>query len=190
MRHMAIQNTLADLQAATVNDGDIVFLLCKSTSSDGLGGFYRWDASSTVAADTTFMNTVVSNQSATGRWVRVFQRAATLPQGVLVNMGGVKTLFATAICNSSGQATVNLTMDNTTTGVPIFNTILSNTSKCIQAQANPTAAIDTYVVSQSTTSTTHGAYKPNAVSLTVGLLYNPYSAVAAGTPLSFRVDGM
>lgn len=93
--------TVNDLKAAPVSADTVVFLISAVTVGDNKGGFYMWDASSTETPETTYYNAVQSNSTATGRWIRVFQRARNLPHGVLVNNGGVMHFYCPTTINSN-----------------------------------------------------------------------------------------
>lgn len=191
MRHIAVANILADLQTVTPTDGDLLFLLGKNNVGDGLGGFYRYDANSTATVDNVFLNSVASTTTTAGRWVRVFQRAAQLPQGILVTNGGVKTLYVQATTDSTGSATIYMTVDGTPTGTPIFGSIMANISRVTTPAANPSQAVQTYIVSTSSDlrTTTHGCFRPNALTVAVGAVYNPYTTVGAGISVAFEIEG-
>lgn len=115
---------VAGLKATPVSTMPTIALVVGGAAiGDGLGGFYRWTWDATDAEDTRFFNVVASAVSATGRWIRVFQRVRPLAGGYLVSNGGFKQFFVGATLNSSGQVAVNLTMDGTTTGTPIFTEV-------------------------------------------------------------------
>ena len=127
---------LNDLRNANPSDTPVRFLVAKNAVGDNLGGFYRWDATSTASEDTQYLNVVASSLTSTGRWVRVFQKAKTYAQGVLVNNGGIRTLYAPAVTDSNGQVAINLTDDNTLTGNNLFSEIWQ-----VTPQQNPTVAL-------------------------------------------------
>ena len=185
-------STLADLKALPVASGTKVFIAGKATVGDGLGGFYYWDANSNAAEDTTYLNVVASLKSATGRWVRMFQRARNYPQGVMVTNANVKTFYASAVTDANGDCTITLTDDNTPSGNPLFTDIWFNDSKATITATGPANSVTSYVktLAANLKSTTHGYFRANAVTVTLGLLYNPFSTVGAGVPVQFRIDGI
>ena len=171
----------------------IVFLIGKTTMGDNLGGFYRWDASATDADDTQFMNYLTSNLSSTGRWVRVFQKARLTTGGAtLVNSGGVRTLFIAATTNSSGEITVNMTEEGTSTGTAIFTEIWSITATANINATGPADAVQSYrkSLAGNLKTATYGFYKANAVTITLGLLLVPVASIGAGTSIFVRVEGV
>lgn len=122
---LQVVKTIDDLRVLNPSLDAMVLLVGKSAVGDGLGGFYRWDATDiTSAEETQFMNTLVSTVAgAAGRWVRVFQRAKAYPAGVMVMNGGVRTLYCPTVTDSSGRATVYPTVDGTATGAALFSEI-------------------------------------------------------------------
>lgn len=101
----------------------IALVIGGAALGDGLGGFYRWTVDDTSTEDTRFFNVVASSTSSTGRWIRVFQRVRAVAGGYLVTNGGFKQFFMPTTLNSSGQATIYLTLDGTATGTPIFTEV-------------------------------------------------------------------
>lgn len=188
---------LAELKSQVPAPDLVIYLLGKNVASDGIGGFYRWDATATGAEDTQFMKSFPSDKSTTGRWVRVFQTTQNLPHGVLVYTGGVKKFYASTTTVAGGTASLNLTLDNTPTGTPIFSEIWSNRS-----EANLDAATVTDIVTGARKTqapdlktTTHHFYRPNVLNLTLslitaGLLFNPFTGVPAGVNVRFTVEGI
>lgn len=125
-------NTIAELKTAPVYANTIMLVVGKAAVGDNLGGFYRWDSTSTAAEDLTFLNTIASTaiQGSTGRWVRIFQRARQYPGGVLVNTGGVKTFYALGLSTAAdGTVTSYLTDDGTATGNALFSTVWTTTGQ-------------------------------------------------------------
>ena len=110
----------------------------------------------------------------------------------MVNNGGVKTLYASGITDSSGGIQLYLTDDGTATGNALFAEIWRNTSQCTQPATGPSTAVQSYVkaLSADLKSTTHGFYKANAVTVTLGLVYAPFAAVGAGIPAQFEITGV
>lgn len=192
---LQIANVLSDLKVMKpITPNQQVLLIGRDSVGDGKGGFYRWDSTDTTSAqDDTYLNVVTSSvNGATGRWVRVFQRARNTTGGVLVNIGGVKTYFTSGTTDSSGNITINLTEENTSGGTALFTNIMSIQANP-QTNANgPSDAVQSYRKSLSTNlkTTTFGFYKANALTITLGLLYSPFASVGAGVPVQFRVEGV
>ena len=182
---------LADLKQQPVAIGARALLVGRTSLDDGLGGFYRWDENATGADDLSFMNKLSSDVSPTGRWVRIFQKATSYPQGVLVKNGGVKTFYAGGVTNSNGDCTLNLTDDGTLSGNALFAEVWFNDSKSTVTATGPANAVTSYVKSLSSDlkTTTHGFFRANAVTVTLGLLYSPFAAVPAGIPVQFQING-
>ena len=193
---MSAAESIANLKTWQVETGSQIFILGKTTPGDGLGGFYRWDETdSTSAEDMTNLNIIKSDRTNQGRWKRVFQRSQSLPQGLLVTNGPLKTLYVSTTTLADGTATIYLTMDGTSTGTPIFTEIKFNDSKASYGATNPSSAVQSFFMTESLVSTKHGYYKANAITLTLalvtgGLLLNPLISVGAGVPVRFRVEGI
>lgn len=194
---LQIFKTLADLKAAYNPTGNAL-ILGKTTVGDGLGGFYYWDPTNTTATeDTKFLNMIVSSVTNNGRWTRVFQKAQTIPQGYMVNNGGVKTLYCPATTNSSGQCTIYLTNDGTATGTALFSEVWQ-----VTPAASPTATIanpplvgygqassDLKTLSctfSQNNSTTLGATLLNIA----GTLIKGLTPVPSGVPVLIKVEGV
>lgn len=194
IRTVLTVETVAELKAIPVSAdaGAIYLLVGRAAVSDGLGGFYRWNPAASDTEDATFMRTFPSDNSAMGRWERVFQRVQVLPHGILVNNGGVKTFYAPGTTNASGEITLNLTLDNTANGTPIFTEIWFNDSKAAVTATTPANAVSSYVknLSANLKQTTHGYFRANAVTITLGLLYAPFAAAPAGVGVQFKIEGV
>lgn len=189
IRDLIQLRVLSDLRDAPVSVGAQAFVSGKSTPSDGLGGLYRWDPAATAAEDTVFLNTVKSNNQATGRWVRLFQRAQQLPHGVLVNTGGVKAFYATGTTAADGTASVSLTMDGTATGEPIFSQIWSNMARARTTSQTAANAVQSFIMAEDLKSTKHGFCKANALNIVLGSVLSPVAMVAGGVAVSFKIEG-
>ena len=185
-------DTLADLRAMPVDASAKVFLLGRASVGDSLGGLYYWDPAASAPEDTTYLSVVASDASPAGRWRRVVVRAVSYPQGVLVNTGGVKTLYASGVTTAAGECALNLTNDNTPTGSALFSEVWSNFSRAKTAAAGPADSVTSYTKSLAANlkSTTHGFFKPNPVTITLGLVYSPFAAAPAGVPVQFEVTGV
>lgn len=188
-------DTLAQLKLQPVAQGTLVFCMGVASAFDGMGGFYRWDPTASGNDDTSNYNTVVSNRTAIGRWVRAFQRTRDLPHGKLTYIGSTKIFTASGVTNAQGQCTLLLTMDNTANGAAIFTDIAWNDSQFVGNAATPDDDVRSRVVVQpdlainALKTTTHGFSKANVVTIVLSLLYRPFGAVGANVPVRFRVEG-
>ena len=194
-KSMLVYDTLAALRAAPTGDSDVVLMVGKAGLGDNLGGLYRYSATSTDAEDTAYLNVVqpaAVASGAPGRWQRVVTRAKAYPQGVLVMNGAVKTFFAAGTTNAAGDVTLFLTDTNTAAGNPLFTQVFFNDSRATTAATGPANAVTSYVktLAADLRQTTHGFFKANAVTVTLGLVYAPFAAVGAGIPVQFRIEGM
>jgi len=188
--------TIALLQALPTYDKAVAFVTGKIAMGDGLGGFYYWDSASVATEDMTFLNTIASTVTTpTGRWIRLFQRARQMSNGILVYNGSVKTFLGTANTvgiPNAGDATLYLTDDGTANGNALFSQIYYHSARANQASADAANAIQSYFKSLSGNLKTlvYGNYKPNVLTLILNLIYNPYSAVGSGVPVQFVVHGI
>lgn len=184
--------SISDLKIQPVASDTVVFLLGGTTPYDGMGGIYRWDASSTATEELVYMNIISSSISSTGRWVRVFQRVRVLPHGFLSLNGLTKSFYANGVTDSTGKCTLNLTLDGTATGIPIFTEVWLNHSQARAFATVPGDAVQSFRVSLASDlkQTVHGFYKSNVLSLTLGLLYNPAVMVGANIPVTFKIEGV
>jgi hypothetical protein len=172
-----------------------IYLISKSAGVvDGLGGVYQWDATSNAPEDLINLNFIASNTSSTGRWVRSFQRARTYPQGILTFNGGIKILYVKATTNSSGEATIYLTTDNTANGPLIFSEIYDNYSYATSDAANWSLAVQSFIKISAETgnlkTTTHGFYKMQSINPLLGGLIPPLVMVGSGVPVTFAITGV
>ena len=194
-RHITSVSTLADLKKFKGFNQNPVLLLGKDVVGDGFAAHYYWDDSSTDSVDTIYLNVVAVDGVTTGRWKKVIARVVTIPQGRLIYNGGKKELYVDTVTAANGTATINLTLDNTTNGTPIFSQIWWDDSK---------ANIDTMTVADAVSSTkksltngnrqlTHLFYRGQApVISVVGVsVVNQAQRPAAGnTPVTFMVCGI
>lgn len=188
---------LTNLRAMPIADNQRIFMVGKSAMGDNLGGFYRWDSSSTAAEDLTFMNVVISNLSATGRWVRIFQKAKTYAQGILVNNAGVKTMYLPGTTDSSGNVTVNLTDDNTATGNPLFTEVWITAGMASVAAATANDVLTgSGKVSADLKTMTYSFARGNSTTLgstllaLAGLIIPGLRAANAGVAVQLKVEGI
>ena len=187
-----IVNTLAELQSY---DGatDVVLIMVGATSrDDGRGGIYRFDMSSTESEDLVYLRVVKPANMTTGRWKRINSKVEVYPHGTLVINQNVKTFYAQATTDASGEITLNLTKENTAGGTAIFSEVWFNDSRANVTATTISNAIQSYVKNTSANlkTTTHGYYKANALTITLGLVYSPFTSVGAGVQVQFRVEGI
>lgn len=186
-----VADTLANFKAIVPNTKIIVFLAGSSTMADPNNGFYYWKVGDTTADDADYFNVISSTVDATGKWNRLFVRVLRLPQGVLVFNGKVKTLYVTGVTNSSGEASINLTMENTAAGTSIFTEIWDNKSSAIVNASTPNDAIGSCVKTETLKVTNHLFYKGNNAVLSVlGTAFNGFRAAATGISVRFVVVGI
>ena len=183
-------NLIADLKAMPVSPSTKVFVFGKDTIGDNLGGFYYWDNASTLPEDSVYLNVITSDNTPTGRWRRVFAKSVQYPQGVLVNTGGVKKFYAAGVINASGECALNLTADNTPNGAPLFAEIWKNDSRAKTTATTPSQAVSSYTKSETLKTTTHGYFRANPVTITLGLAYAPFASAPPGTPVQFEITGV
>lgn len=189
---------LAALKASAGKPDTLTILMYRAAPSDGLGGTYYWDAASTEAEDSTYLN-IIAPATGAGRWKRIIARVTVLPQGVLVSNNGVKTLYASAsVVGSAGQATLNLTTDNTASGPAIFSEIWENTSmvKPPLVAANVEDNITCICQTEALKTTTHVAVRgskttlPSVATALLGLIITSQRYAPAGTVLRITVTGI
>lgn len=188
-----IVNTLTDLRTYPPSTNATVLLIGKATVGDGLGGFYRWDSSSVAIEDSTYLNTIVSSvPDITGRWVRVFQKVKVYPHGLMVTNGGVMTFYAGSTTNASGQSVINLTEDNTLSGVPLFSAVWQ-----VNGQADASASTSNDVITGNgkvsadlkTATFTFSRGNSSAVGV-LGLTVLGLRSAPASTPVRLSVTGI
>jgi len=139
--HIISVPTVAALKAQAGNTENSVMTLGSLVKGDGGGALYFFDSTDTTSIeDTLYWNIVVPSNNI-GRWKKIFVRTLVLPQGVLTMNGGVKTLYVQTMTDASGNATVNLTTNNTATGTPIFTALWWDDSKSAIATTNVNDAI-------------------------------------------------
>lgn len=186
-------DTISDLRAAAVADGQLVLVLGVVVFGDGLGGFYRWNASSTAPEDTTYNNFIASNASTTGRWQRVFQRVRPAGPNLLVANGSFKTVFCPSTTDSNGRCTVYLTDDGTATGNALFSQIMETSGEGTAVVTDPNAMLmgARYSISADLTTLVYQfARGGSSVVSILGTTILGMRAAAAGSPVTVRVDGM
>lgn len=196
-----VVDTVGALKGMTGTATGLVFLKGKSALADGLGGMYYFDAASTDADDTVYLNTVAPTAGA-GRWKRLNQRVTVLPGGgILVANAGVKTLYTSAtVAGTEGKATVYATADGTATGTAIFTEIWQN-APSVKPPAAQALIEDNVNVSPQTESgdlktlvyvATRGAKTtlPALATALLGLVIVPLRYAPAGTVLRIAISGI
>jgi hypothetical protein len=134
-------DTIAQLKQLPTADGAVVLCVGYQSIGDGRGGFFRFDASSTANEDMTFLNTVASSVTGTGRWLRIFQRVLPTGQGLITNLGGFKEQYIVLPTDSNGRVTCYLTSDGTAAGTATFSNILWMDGASLTAAPSPNDAI-------------------------------------------------
>lgn len=189
---LQVARTMTELKA--MQPVGQVLMLGKTTIGDGMGGFYYWDSSNASAEDTKFLNTLTSGVvGATGRWMRVFQKALTLPQGYLIFNGGVKTLYITnATTDANGKVTSNLTYENASNGTAIFSEVWQKSFDFPVAvsSANDVPSGSSAAASDLKT-VTYTFSKGNSSTISIlGVNILGMRAVAAGLSVILKVEGI
>lgn len=186
-------NTLPDLRTLLPTQDRVYFLLGRDSIYDGKGGFYRYDSTSTDTVENYYMNVLGSNLSTVGKFKRIFAKTFALPGGILSINAGIKTYYCTGTTNSSGEITINRTVDNTSNGASIFTEIWGTTIMPVAIATGPAEAVQSYprtAPAVSNKTVTYGFYKANAVTVTVGLLLTPVASIGAGTSVNFIIVGI
>lgn len=186
-------NLLADLKAMVPSVNQKVLLAGKLTMNDGYGGLYYWDPLSADANDAIYLNVVQSDTvTGSGRWRRIVARISVLPHGTLVNITGVKTFYASKNTDANGAAQLYLTDTGLAGGAALFSEVWSNSSRAQTTATGPSQAVQSYTqeLTSDLKSTTHGFYKANALTITLGLVYAPFASVGAGIPVQFEITGI
>lgn len=191
---MLTLDTIAQLRAAPVNEGQLVLVLGAATYGDGLGGFYRWVASNTATEEATpYFNVIKSNLVTTGRWVRTFQRVRILGPNVLITNGGFKTLICPSTTDANGRVTVYLTDDGTATGNALFSTIMMTSGEGTAPQTDPNNLLSggRYSMSADMRTLVYQFARGNSSTISLlGVNILGMRAAAAGTAVAVRIDGM
>lgn len=186
-------DTLTDLRAAPTQDGQLVLVLGALTYGDGLGGFYRWSDNITPAEDATYYNVIAATGSATGRWIRVFQRVRTVGANVLVANGSFKQLYCPGVTDSNGRVTLYLTDDGTANGNALFSTIMQTAGEGTDAVTQPNAALvgSRYSVSVDRKTLVYQFSRGSTTTLgALGLTILGLVAAPSGANVTVRIDGM
>lgn len=195
--HVISLPLLSDLrnQMGDNNTENIVVTTGQDTVRDGKGRFYGWDPTSTEAEDPLIFNVVKPNaltNAQAGRWKAIFVRKLVLPHGILVINSGVKKFYCNTVTNASSEATINLTMDNTTNGIAIFSNILWDDSKANTNITNVNDMVSSCrkLLSANMKQLTHVFARGNNTALSVlGVNILSFRAATQNTPVTFIVEG-
>jgi hypothetical protein len=118
-------DTAGVLKNYYANNRSFAYVYGRDSVNDNLGGAYRFSDTSTMPHD-GYLSIQPGYGSACpmsiGRWLRANQSSLSVPQGtVFTQPGGLKILMGTTTTSAGADSVrVNLTWDNTITGIPIF----------------------------------------------------------------------
>lgn len=193
--HVAIFNTLADMQAQVGNAGGAYLLLGRNSINDGQGGPFIWDATSTETESLTYLAIVKVTGVTTGRYKKAFLNQVILPHGILSFAGGLKIFNSTAsyTTDSSSLCTINLTYENTSGGTAIFTDIWYNIAQptTTASAANDIVISQVNAVGASNKTTTHIFARGNSSLISVlGLTIAGFRNAVTGTSVRFLVMGV
>lgn len=180
------------LTSVDTNRKTVVMTLGAITEGDGGGALYSFKPSSTQAEDTANWNIVQITDRAIGRYEKVFVRKLVLPHGILVINSGIKKFYCTTVTNASSEATINLTMDNTTNGVSIFSNVLWDDSKANTLITNVNDMVSSCRKSllNSNRQLTHVFARGNSAAVSVlGVNILGLRTALQNTPVTFIVEG-
>lgn len=177
----------ADEESVIITTGELAL-------RDGKGALYGWNPSSMNAEDSA--NNVVRPtsiaQAQPGRWEKVFVRKMVLPQGILHINNGIKKLYCAATTDANSEATINLTMENTTNGTAIFSNILWDDSKANINVGNVNDMVSSCrkLLSANMKQLTHIFARGNSAAVSVvGINILGLRTAVAGTNVTFIVEG-
>lgn len=195
VKHIISLNTLADLKLMPGQDTNPILLLGKTNIGDGFAAHYYWDDNSVDVDDPTYLNTVKVTAVDIGRWKKVIAKVQTLPHGFLVSNGGKKEFFASGVTIADGTCTLNLTMDNTVNGTPIFTEIWFDDSKATVNTTNVYDAVSSTrkSLTNSNKQLTHLFFRGQAPVISVvgiSVVNIAQRPAATGTPVQFKVEGI
>lgn len=191
--HLISINTLSELKATKGTEENVIITLGQTAKGDNKGALFYWDAASSEAEDNLYYNVVQVTGVTTGRWKKVFTRMMQLPHGTLVINAGKKEFFFSGTTNANSECSVNLTMDGTATGLPIFTDVWFDDSKATVNTTNSNDAVSSFRKSLSTDLKllTHGFYKGNnsVVSL-LGATVLGFRGSGTGISVKFKIEGI
>lgn len=192
MEHIVSVPLVSNLKSQPGNTENTIMTLGAITKGDGLGKFYYFDKNdNTTAEDMVNYNVIVPNTGG-GRWKAVFTRMIALPHGILSIQSGLKQFFYTGVTALDGTCTVNLTLDGTSNGTPIFSTVFFDDSK---ANINITNIADAVSSCRKTLSAdnkvlVHQFFRGNSTVVSIlGANIIAFRAAAQNTAVSFSISG-
>lgn len=196
--HITSVSTIAELKKNPGKDKNPVLILGNLSVGDGGAAHYYWDDVSVEAEDPIYFNTIAVTGVSTGRWKKVIARIVNVPQGRLVYNGGKKELFVDTVVASDGNATINLTMDNTTNGTPIFSQIWFDDSKATVNTTAPEDAVSSCrkELKNGNKQLTHLFFRGNSTVLGASLgqvlsaNIKSQRTALTGTPVTFKIEGI
>lgn len=121
-RGLVICDNITEMKTKPIDTKSKYLVINAMAPEDNRGGLYYFDSLSTAAEDMVYYNIIAPTSGGVGRYKRANTRNINLTQGQLDINGGIKTLQVSGTLNASGEASFNLTYDNTTTGTWIFTT--------------------------------------------------------------------
>lgn len=147
---LIVADNITQLKNKPVDSTATYLLKNVSTIMDGSGGgLYVWSYGATDAEDLVYYNVVASNLSTKGRYIRTAVKNNVVPNGVLMNNGGMKTLILNATTPANGIVTYYLTSDGTAAGPAIFSQMPVRAAA--EPRINSVATSNDIVVGQCTT---------------------------------------
>ncbi|GAB4001456.1 hypothetical protein GCM10028807_57640 [Spirosoma daeguense] len=194
--HLQVVTTMSGLKEKPISPNTPVFVLGKSSITDGFGAIYTYDSLCTDAEDMVNLNAIKSSVTSAGCWRRLNVKTQSLPGGMLFTNGGKKEYFTTRVTDSNGEATINLTTDNTSTGTALFTTIYTNSCVMTTGVTSTSEVVTFYPKSVSADKkvTVHKGFKnnPTTVSLLglVNLAIAPLTTPPSGLTLNCKTEGL
>jgi hypothetical protein len=193
--HIISVPTVAMLKQQPGNTNNCVLTTGALAERDNLGKFYTFNPTSTADEDLVNYN-VIAPLNGGGRWEAVFTKTLVLPHGTLRMEGGLKTFFYQGVTAADGTCTVNLTLDGTATGTPIFTQLYYEDSKANVNTSNPSDAVNSCQksISSDLKQLVHLFYRGNINILTLAIITTGINAnssrlAQAGTPVKFVIFG-
>lgn len=187
---------VAELKAQPGNTDNVVLTTGTITKGDLGSALYYFDPLDTTTADDTVNYNTVVPTSGIGRWKKVITRTMVLPHGTLYMNAGKRDFFCNSVTAADGTCLINLTMDNTTNGTPIFTEVLFDDSKANINLVNINDAIGSCrkLLSANKKQLTHVFYTGNTSALNVaviasGVTTSAFKPAPTGTSVIFAVTG-
>lgn len=190
--HVISVPLIADLKLQPGNSNNTVLTTGALTVGDGAGKFYYFDKNdNTTPEDMVNYNTITPVGG--GRYKAVFTRMIGLPHGTLSIQSGVKQFFYSGVTAADGTCAVNLTVDNTPTGAPIFTDVLFDDSKATVNASTANDAISSCRKSLSADKKvlTHLFFRGNNQNFGIGIAVtvNGFRSAPSNIPVSFLITG-